>query len=340
MYLAVTIDTEEDNWGEYDRAAYTVENLRRIPQLQQLFNARGVRPTYLISYPVAASSVGVDVLASLARQGLCEIGTHPHPWNTPPIEEERTPYNSFIHHLPPDLQYRKLKTLHDAIVANFGVVPTTYRSGRWGFSEDVARHLIRLRYTVDTSISPGFDWRQYEGPDYSEWPCEPFVYRMHANGGASLLEVPATIDFVQRPRDLASTMYRAIRSSIPGGNRLLGLLGRVGLLNLVSISPEIDTLPRMIRLAKAMQKRGAQVVNMFFHSPTLLEGCSPYVATAGQLKAFIERVDGFLAFAQTAGMQPVTMSELPTAGIGASTVRNLPLAGPHLGGSKTVSVRA
>ena len=337
MFLAITIDTEEDNWGEYDRPAYTVENQRRIPRLQELFSERGVRPTYLISYPVAASALGVEVLAKIAQRGFCEIGSHPHPWNTPPIEEDRTRFNSFIHHLPPDLQYRKLKTLHDTIVTNFGVVPTTYRSGRWGFSEDVARQLIALRYTVDTSISPGFDWRQYEGPDYSAWPCEPFTYRLQASGpGESLLEVPATIDFVQRPRDFASATYRAVRSSVPGGSRVLGLLGRIGLLNLVSISPEIDTLPRMIRLAKAMQRRGAQVVNMFFHSPTLLEGCSPYVGTAAQLEAFLDRIDGFLAFAQSAGMQPVTMSELPARGIGKSTVKTLPLGGSHLRTSKTV----
>jgi hypothetical protein len=332
MYLTVTIDTEEDNWGEYDRPTYTVENLRRVPGLQQVFNDNGVRPTYLVSYPVVTSPLGREVLSSIAQQGLCEIGSHPHPWNTPPLEENRTPYNSFIHHLPVDLQYRKLKTLHEAIVANFGLAPTTYRSGRWAFSEDVARHLLRLGYTVDTSISAGFDWRQFQGPDYSAWSCDPYTYRTCVDGRlGSLLEVPATIDFVQRPRGRTRAMYRAIRSSVPAGNLFLGALDRLGVLNLASISPEIDTLPRMIRLATALQERGVPIINMFFHSPSLLEGCSPYVASSDQLKAFMDRVAGFLAFARSTGMRAVTMSELPATGVGGSTVKVLPNVAAQLG---------
>ena len=210
MYFAVTIDTEEDNWGEYVRSCYTVENVRRIPRLQDICNARGVRPTYLVSYPVATSSLAVETLGSYRARDLCEIGTHLHPWNTPPAGEPRTPFNSFVSNLPSSLQYLKIKTLHDTIARNFGVTATSYRSGRWGFNDDVARNLIHLGYTVDTSISPATDWRPHEGPDYSDRSHEPFVY--HLEGTApeqrgSLLEVPATIEFVQSRRALARSTY-------------------------------------------------------------------------------------------------------------------------------------
>ena len=158
MYLTVTVDTEEDNWGEYNRSSYSVENLRRIPKLQQIFNARGIRPTYLISYPVAVSPTAIEILSGIASQGLCEIGTHPHPWNTPPLEENRTQINSYICNLPPALQYEKIRILTETIGANFGTRPTSYRSGRWGFNDDVVRSLIRLRYAVDTTIFPAWDW--------------------------------------------------------------------------------------------------------------------------------------------------------------------------------------
>lgn len=107
MYFTVTIDTEEDNWGEYDRESYSIENIRRIPRLQQIFDDRGVRPTYLITHPVASSRLGVDTLAHLQDEGRCEVGTHPHPWNTPPLEEPRTPRNSYINNLDSDLQFRR-----------------------------------------------------------------------------------------------------------------------------------------------------------------------------------------------------------------------------------------
>jgi hypothetical protein len=335
MYLTITIDAEEDNWGEYTRASYSVENLRRVPQLQRIFDARGVRPTYLITYPVATSPVSVEILSGIARQGLCEIGSHPHAWNTPPIEEDRTPYNSYMHHLPSELQYRKLKTLHEAIAGNFGISPVTYRSGRWGFSQDVAQHLVALGYVVDTSILPGLDWRQYDGPDYSAWSSEPFTFRATVDGRtASLLEVPATVDFVQNPA-IARPAYRAIRTLLPWGHRILGAMARLHVLNLVCLSPELETLPRMIGLAKALQRRRVEVVNMFFHSPTLLEGCSPFVRTRADVAAFLERIDGFLAFAQSAGMRPVTMSELARKGLGANTVKTELSPHVHLDPSKT-----
>lgn len=38
MKLVVTIDTEEDTWGKYLPDGYTLENIRRIPALQDLFD--------------------------------------------------------------------------------------------------------------------------------------------------------------------------------------------------------------------------------------------------------------------------------------------------------------
>ena len=326
MFLAVTIDTEEDNWGEYALAWYTVHNLERVLRLQQIFDARGLRPTYLISYPVATSSRAVEILGGCLERGACEIGTHPHPWNTPPLEEARTPANSFISHLPPDLQFRKIKTLHDAIAANFGAPPTSYRSGRWGFSDDVARTLIRLNYKVDTSISPVYDWTPYGGPNYWHNPPDPFRFEMQASAdhaGGELLEVPATIDFVQSRRTLAQSVYRSIDRRFSLGGKSLALLSKTGLLNHVCLSPETHSAAHMIRLIRAMRDRGTKVVNMFFHSPSLLENSSPFVKTSADVTAFLARIDEVLAFAQSAGLEFATMSELRADEIGASTVRVL-----------------
>jgi hypothetical protein len=330
VYFTITIDTEEDNWGEYDCRSYSVENIGRLPRLQERLAARGVRPTYLISYPVATNPTAVAIIKRFHESGQCEIGSHPHPWNTPPVEEERTPFNSFICHLPADLQYRKLKTLHDAIVQNFGIVPTTYRSGRWGFNHEVAAHLMRLGYTVDTSISAGLDWRAYGGPDYSAISSEPFTFRAHrADGGdCALLEVPATTDYVQGAPAIARSAHRAIHGALPFGNRVLGALARLGVVNLVCVSPELADLSQMVRLTQALQRRNASVVNMFLHSPSLLEGCSPFARTPSDVDALLDRIDGFVIFAQSAGLRPMTMSQLPATGIGASTVKVLPrLAG-------------
>jgi hypothetical protein len=322
MYLTVTIDTEEDNWGEFARSSYTVDNLRQIPRIQELFDRYEVRPTYLISHPVATSAEGVDILRPYLESGACEIGAHPHPCNTPPLEEEPNEINSYICNLPSSLQYRKIEQLTLAIESRFGVRPTTYRSGRWGFSEEIAGHLIRLGYRVDTSVFPVWNWSP--GPDFTTYSHEPFLYEARCeNGGTGrLLEIPATVDFLQSRRDLATSVFSSF-DRMPLGGVVLGGLKRLGVLNRVCLSPEVAEVPDMIRLATAIAERGGQIVNFFFHSPTLLEGCTPFTHTASEVTGFIERIEGFLKFAKSAGFVAVTPSCLTAKDVGAIQVRTL-----------------
>lgn len=322
VYLTVTIDTEEDNWGEFTRSSYTVENVRRVPRLQQLLVRHGIRPTYLVSYPIAASKEGACILGGYLKDGMCEIGAHPHPCNTPPFEEERTEINSYICNLPPDLQFRKIEALTYTIQSKFGTRPTSYRSGRWGFGDEVAKNLMRLGYTVDTSVFPEWNW--HPGPDFRAYSHEPFVYTMDSssNGRPSLLEIPVTVDYLQSPRALATTTYHAI-DALPLGPTVLAALRRLRALNRVCLSPEMADAEEMIRLATTLTLRGTHVLNLFFHTPTLLEGCSPFTRTSADVEAFLRKIDQFLAFAMSAGFTPVTVSELTATAVGASKVRDV-----------------
>ena len=54
MHLLVGIDTEGDNqWDAAARANQRFENIYALPRLHALFARHGVRPTYVITYPVA-----------------------------------------------------------------------------------------------------------------------------------------------------------------------------------------------------------------------------------------------------------------------------------------------
>ena len=121
MKFIVTIDTEEDNWDKYSRSDNPVENLKKIIPLQKIFDRYGVRPTYLISYPVATDPGCIEILKCILDQGRCEIGTHCHPWNTPPFDEEINEHNSMLSNLPESLVLQKLQSLHEVICQNFGV---------------------------------------------------------------------------------------------------------------------------------------------------------------------------------------------------------------------------
>jgi hypothetical protein len=96
------------------------------------------------------------------------------------------------------------------------------------------------------------------------------------------------------------------------------VLSKLGLLNHVAVSPEIQLAPRMIDLARLLLRRGLKVINMFVHSPTLMVGCSPFTRTEADVDAFLVRIDRVLEFAQAAGLKPVTLSELTPAAVGAS----------------------
>ena len=134
VYLAITIDVEEDNWSNYGTAP-VLTNIPRLLELQRLFDRYAVKPTYLITYPVASDKNSVSMLRKIMEDGRCEIGAHLHPWYTPPFDEEKTVRNTMLFNLPKELQYKKIESLHEKILENFNMEPVTFRSGRWGFDQ-------------------------------------------------------------------------------------------------------------------------------------------------------------------------------------------------------------
>ena len=55
-----------------------------------------------------------------------ELGTHLHPWSSPPFRPEDLAAHTYPHNLPPDLLDRQITELTAAIEENLGVRPTTY----------------------------------------------------------------------------------------------------------------------------------------------------------------------------------------------------------------------
>lgn len=321
MNLVITIDTEEDDWATYRREGSGLGNIERIPALQRLFDDFRVRPTYLIDYPVATDPRSSALFRELAKDGRCEIGAHCHPWNTPPFREEISVRNTMLCNLDPGLQYEKVRVLHGAISENVGVVPGCFRAGRWGFGAEVAGAIARLGYRIDTSITPYTDWTRYGGPDFSEET--PGMKRIDGSGADSpgvhggLLEVPTTIGFLQRDFQRSSRLYRRITRPAWKKTRMLGLLDRLKILNKVWLSPENSGTVEMIGLTRAMAGNGYPVVNLTFHSPSLVEGLTPFVRRDGDAEGFLRKIREYLSFARSEGIASIVLSEaagLPAAG--------------------------
>ena len=258
--LVVTIDTEEDNWGQYKQSGYTVENILRIPALQSIFDEFEINPTYLVSYPVVMDKRALSIFKTIIARNRCEIGMHCHPWNTPPFEEENTKKNSMLCNLPAELQFKKMSNLHHCIVSSLGVVPISFRAGRWGFSNQVAKNLLMLGYKVDTSVLSFTNLSDKGGPDYSNIAPSPYLFShldiySSANSG-EMLEIPITAGYLQNNFDMCNRISIIAGHKIPNSLKIKGILQRLNLLNKIYFSPEVNSAAEMIALTKNLVKKG------------------------------------------------------------------------------------
>jgi hypothetical protein len=317
MKLIISIDTEEDNWGTYPATDHSVENIKEIPRLQELFDKFGAKPTYLVSYPVATDEHSISILKGISDAGHCEIGMHCHPWNTPPHDEVIDIKSINLCNLPEPLQFQKLQILHKTIVQNFKVKPVSFRAGRWGYSAAVAEAVSRLGYQVDSSIISYTNWGRQYGPNFSKIPPEPFRFNPSqiekADPDGIMLEIPATVGYLQNYFNRINDLHHELTTIERWRTfRLAGILAKLGLLNKIWMSPENSGGSQMIQLARNLIKNGSPVINLFFHSSSLKAGLTEFVRTEADLKQFYKRIGEFLAFAKAEGIEPITLDESPT----------------------------
>lgn len=314
MYLIVTIDTEEDNWSKYSATENPVSNVEKLEPLQQLFDKYSIRPTYLVTYPVATNPRSVEILKTIQAAGKCEIGMHCHPWNTPPFDTSAAIIDeeTMLCNLPEKLVLEKMRVLYDTISENFNTTPTSFRAGRWGFGPAVAKALVQLQFLVDSSVLPYTNWQTSHGPDFSCY--SPSLFNFGSKGLISqkdspLLEVPATVGFVQKNFHLCQNITKALENRLGRTLRLKGILDALGLVNKVWLSPEQEEPQRGIKLAKRMERNQYPCINYFFHSSSLKAGLSPFVRDTKDERDFLKNIETFLIGAQQHSWKPVTLSE-------------------------------
>jgi hypothetical protein len=316
MNLVVTIDTEEDNWG-HEHSEFTVENIRMIPRLQDLFDRYSIRPTYLVTYQVVSCKWAADILNQLKFQNKCEIGSHLHPWNTPPSKEIVNERNSMLKNLPFELQMEKLLVLTDKIESFFGIRPQTFRAGRWGLGPETIRALIACNYLVDSSVTPSISWVNCgDGPEYCQTNTEQYWLSAEGDGcgkdnHSSILELPATIGFSRWPFEFWQKIYSILQSKKLKLLHLAGIAHRIGLLQKIWFSPEESSADDMITLARVMIANGARTLNLSFHSTSLLPGKSPFVRNSKELEAFYQRIEKILEYLSlTTRLHSLTLSDI------------------------------
>jgi peptidoglycan/xylan/chitin deacetylase (PgdA/CDA1 family) len=284
--VLVGIDTEgDDQWSAEGRHRLEVRNAARLPALQALFEGFGVRPTYVVTYEMATREESAAVLREIARSGRAEIGTHLHPWSSPPFRSEDLAGHTYPHNLPAELLERQLTELTAVITERLGVRPTTYRAGRNGFDGRTLPILEGLGYTVDTSVDPLFNERRKRGMAFPGAPLEPYHpdYADVTRPGASrILEVPITAATLPSLPKALEALYARL-PPIP----CRGALKRLGL-RPVWLRPSYTPLPDMLAFASRLRARGASCFNVIFHSSEILPGGSPYTPDETSVARFLD----------------------------------------------------
>ncbi len=320
MRLVITIDVEEDQWGMRKGRYSTTDNIRQLPLLSNLFQEFNIVPAYLVTFPVLNDDGAVAIVRHAYDSGRCEIGMHCHAWTTPPFEEELTRSNSMLCNLNPGLQREKLSRLYEAVTTRLRTRPIAYRAGRWGYGRDTAHVLQDLGCRIDSSLTPYTSWARSHGPDYTHVTPQPYRFTpSHIFSPAPigpLLEVPATIGFLRGRFDTCALLARRLDAYPLQRLKLSSLLGRLGIARKAWLSPEQESAARMIQLVKQMQWHGYPLLNVVFHSSSLLAGCNPFVRTIAQQNTFLSRLRRLLEFCERAGITFERLSSLETRFMG------------------------
>jgi hypothetical protein len=307
--LVVVVDTEEEfDWSaKFSPSNTSVQAMRDIGRVQDIFDAYHITPVYVVDYPVASQSDGYRPLQEIHATGRCLIGAHVHPWVNPPYAEQVNTYNSFVGNLPQALEAAKLRVLSDTIDARFGERPVIYKAGRYGVGAHTADILEEQGYEVDVSVCPHIDYSAEGGPDFTHYSGWPYWFGKNRR----LLELPLTVGFTGLLRRWGSTLYRLASRSLLTRLHLIGILTRLCCVNKVWLSPEGYCLEENIALLRALYRDGLRVFSFVMHSPSVVPGYTPYVTSQCDLVRFLSHCRRFFDFfMEELGGCPTTPLEL------------------------------
>ena len=306
MKLAVTIDVEEEGLfsGRYESRNVSVNNVAELPRLDSIFREWNITPTLLPTYPVTCHQHHRDLLLKLKQQWNAEIGAHLHPWNTPPFEAQPHPEPVPSELIPRELLDAKLQNLLQS-VRQMGVMPTSFRMGRFNTGPRMFSLLENAGILVDSSVAP---MRQYHaGHGHLASPTDPYFpdpEEPRRPGRSRILEAPITIlpifprlgswlDQAPVPQNLASWFAMHLGS--------------------LSAQPMWAGLGWLKTAARLHRHRGGQVLTIYFHSSELMPGGCPQHATSQDVNRFLDRLRSFFAWLHCEmPIEPLTLSQLAT----------------------------
>jgi hypothetical protein len=286
----ITIDTEGDNLWDYKPGdSITTENSRYIPRFQDLCERYGYKPVYLVNHEMANDGYFRDFAVSSLKQNNCEIGIHPHAWNSPPYYELDDHFGGYgppyLTEYPLLVMRQKFAALFDLITERFQYRPESHRAGRWTMNQDYFDILIDHGIKIDASVTPHISWKSSMGhstggSDYRRSGEEPFPVK-HSSGENTLTEIPVTIRKI-----------RYNTSGIEGSSvrNFLVLVRNVLFGKTIWLRPNGRNLSEMMLLIDHVRKSESGYIMFMLHSSELMPGGSPAFRTADSIEKLFQDI--------------------------------------------------
>lgn len=304
--FTIFVDTEEEfDWSQpFDRNNRAVTATAAIPAATRRFADMGASLTFLVDHPIATDRAAVAAIGEALAGGTAAVGSQLHPWVNPPFDEVVSVANSFPGNLPAGLEAAKMDALGTAITAAFGVSPRIYRAGRYGVGPNTWQLLAARGYAIDSSIRSRFDYSAQGGPDFSAIGNGAFL-----TGVDDLVALPLTTVDTGALRSIGAKLHGVARR-VPRGT---GVLARTGLLNRVALTPEGIAIAEAEEAIRVAVGEGLPLLNLSFHSPTLVAGHTPYARDAAGVATFWAWWEAVLALLARLDVRAVGEAELVAA---------------------------
>ncbi|WP_200911629.1 polysaccharide deacetylase family protein [Teredinibacter purpureus] len=326
ILFLLSVDTEEEfNWdGVFPQQDCSIENIQCLPRFQAFCERLGIRPTYLVDYPVANDETASKTLKNIVAKNTSEVGAHLHPWCTPPLTVLNGERESHVVNLSPELVSEKLQHLTTTIKQNIGVTPTVFRTGRWGINGSVLKAIGKAGYVVDSSILPFYENSYFSCSDSINTPYWPDESNTDVAGTQrTVFEIPVTAGFNRKPFRFWGRVHRLLELSPLRHLHLIGLAWQMKLLRKIYLSPELASSDDMLLLINAAINDGHDVVHMYLHSSSLLAGQNSYAESKEDVDHIYQRIEQvisaltaerdirFCTLSESASLLQAGMAELP-----------------------------
>lgn len=318
MEFIISIDTEGDNQWDFG-SDLTVENIKFVPRFQNLCEKYHIKPTYLVTSEVCNDDFAKEIFSDYWKKETAEVGSHLHVWTTPPFLDQdgyrsNDASHGFANELPVDILSDKLKCLTEQVNSAFGKRPESFRSGRYGFNENVARILVNNGYLIDSSVTPLLSWSGYKGipggeggPDFID--CNPFPFRYDFPSG-SLMEIPVTILPTRFPLNRFENLSRYFFRNVDH-NVLLKVFRKLFFKDqpLWYRPNPWMTMNHFEELIDESMRIKLPYIVMMFHSSELMPGCSIYRPDNNSIEKLYDLLESFFILLQNKNIASVTLTE-------------------------------